>query len=271
MNEKLRAAALNTRIATGLILAAVLIAAWALGGWYVTFLVAAVALLGLGEFLFLFHRQGAWGMKAMGMLMGAAYVAAAAFFPSFPAHLTLAACGLAAALFALFSWSRTRSSRSLLQACAMLAGVIYMPVLLTPLITFSRWEQLLIVLVPACSDIAAYFTGVLCGKHKIWPSVSPKKSVEGAAAGLAASVLCSVAIGSACGTAGFLPFAALGLVMGAMSQLGDFFESALKRAADVKDSSNLLPGHGGFLDRLDSISFSSGTYAVASGIFVFFG
>ena len=270
MNEKLRAAALNTRIGTGVIMAAVLIAAWALGGWYVTALVGAVTLLGLGEFLFLFHRQGARGMKITGMLMGAAYFAAAVFLPSFPPHLALAACGMTAALFALFAWSRSKSSQSLMQACTMLAGVVYMPVLLTPLISCSRWEQLLIVLVPACSDIAAYFTGVQCGKHKIWPTVSPKKSIEGAAAGLAASVACAIAIGTAFGSAGFLPFAALGLVMGCMAQLGDFFESALKRAADVKDSSNLLPGHGGFLDRLDSISFSSGTYAVASGLFVFF-
>ena len=58
--------------------------------------------------------------------------------------------------------------------------------------------------------------------------------------------------------------------MGVMAQLGDFFESALKRAVDVKDSSHLLPGHGGVLDRLDSISFCSGTYAVAAAIHPFF-
>ena len=67
-----------------------------------------------------------------------------------------------------------------------------------------------------------------------------------------------------------IPFALLGAVMGVMAQLGDFFESALKRAVNVKDSSRLLPGHGGVLDRLDSISFCVGTYAFASALYPFF-
>ncbi len=270
MNEKLKAAALNTRILTGIILAAILITAWVLGGWFVIALISVVAMLGLGEFLFLFCRQNAWGMKLTGMLLGIVYVLSVAFFPTFPKHLILTACTLITAIYALFSWSRTKSSHSILHAGIILSGLLYMPVLLTPLMSCSRWEQLLIVVVPACSDIAAYFAGVLCGRHKIWPSVSPKKSIEGATAGLVASIVSSVVIGIAFGTSGVLPFVALGIVMGIMAQLGDFFESALKRAADVKDSSRLLPGHGGFLDRLDSISFCSGTYAVAAGLYPFF-
>ncbi|MGN1038307.1 MAG: phosphatidate cytidylyltransferase, partial [Mailhella sp.] len=131
-------------------------------------------------------------------------------------------------------------------------------------------EQLLVVLVPAASDMAAYFCGVCFGKHPIWPGVSPKKSIEGAIAGLAAAIAVTAILGATCGAAPIWAFALLGTGMGIMAQLGDFFESALKRAANVKDSSRLLPGHGGVLDRLDSISFCIGSYAVVSALYPFF-
>ena len=152
----------------------------------------------------------------------------------------------------------------------MICGLLYMPVLLVPAMHFSRWEQLFVVLLPAVSDMAAYFAGVSFGRHPIWPGVSPKKSVEGAVIGLVAAVVATCILGMLTGKASLGCFALLGAVMGIMAQLGDFFESALKRAANVKDSSHLLPGHGGVLDRLDSISFCVGTYAVASALYPFF-
>ena len=270
MNDKFRAASLSLRLVTAVVLAAVLIAAWVLGGWYVCGLVAVLALVGLGEFLFLFRREGAYGMKMLGLVLGALYLAAAALLPSFPPHLALAAGTLVAALYALVSWSREKSLEPLASAAIILCGLLYMPMLLAPAMHFTRWEQLFVVLLPAASDMAAYFAGVSFGRHPIWPGVSPKKSVEGALAGLAAAVVVSCIMGLALGSAPLYAFAALGAVMGVMAQLGDFFESALKRAANVKDSSHLLPGHGGVLDRLDSISFCVGTYAVASALYPFF-
>jgi phosphatidate cytidylyltransferase len=270
MNEKFRAAGLNARIFTGLIMAAVLIAAWVMGGWYLAGLVSLIAVVGLGEFLFLFQKNGAWGMKILGILLGISCAAVCTFIPAYPMYLSTAACGLITAVYALFCWSRERTLDPLRRAAIILCGLIYIPVLLLPAMHFSRWEQLLIVLVPASSDIAAYLTGVSIGKHRIWPSVSPKKSVEGSIAGLIAAVAASCILGIVCGKASLAQFAVLGLCMGIMAQLGDFFESALKRAAEVKDSSRLLPGHGGVLDRLDSIVFCAGTYAIAAAIIPFF-
>ncbi|WP_418764771.1 phosphatidate cytidylyltransferase [Mailhella sp.] len=270
MNDKFRAAGLSLRLITAVVLAAVLIAAWVMGGWYVCALVSVLALVGMGEFLFLFQRSGGWGMKILGLLLGATYLASVALLPSLPQHLTLAFCAMVAALYALVRWSREKTLDPLRRAAVMVCGLLYIPVLLSPAMHFSRWEQLLVVLVPAVSDMAAYFAGVSFGKHPIWPGVSPKKSVEGSIAGLAASIVVTCAMGFALGSAPLYSFAALGVGMGLMAQLGDFFESALKRAVNVKDSSRLLPGHGGVLDRLDSISFCVGTYAVASALYAFF-
>ncbi|HLF13987.1 MAG TPA: phosphatidate cytidylyltransferase [Bacteroidota bacterium] len=105
-------------------------------------------------------------------------------------------------------------------------------------------------------DTAAYHAGLAIGKHKLFPRVSPNKTREGAAAGFI------FAIGSAL-AAKYLVLdylsagdaVIIGLIVGTLGQVGDLFESLLKRDAGVKDSSNLLPGHGGVLDRFDSLLF----------------
>lgn len=104
------------------------------------------------------------------------------------------------------------------------------------------------------SDTGAYFAGRFLGKHKLYPAVSPKKTVEGSLGGLAGSVG-----GALLGSFFYLrslpvPHAvALGLVAGALGQLGDLGESLLKRSVGVKDSGGIVPGHGGILDRVDAL------------------
>ena len=106
----------------------------------------------------------------------------------------------------------------------------------------------------AC-DTGAYFIGSAIGKTKLAPKLSPNKTVEGAVAG----VLSSVLIAAAFGTFIKLPMGhapAMGAIFGVFSQLGDLSESAIKRELDVKDSGTLVPGHGGILDRFDSLLFT---------------
>ncbi len=108
-------------------------------------------------------------------------------------------------------------------------------------------------------DTLAYFIGSAIGKHKIFPRVSPNKSWEGSISGLIGSFIALILIVRA----GWLPgldytdALILGLITGVAGQLGDFAESLVKRDVGVKDSSNLLPGHGGAWDRLDSILFAA--------------
>lgn len=108
-------------------------------------------------------------------------------------------------------------------------------------------------------DSLAYFIGSAWGKHKIFPRVSPNKSWEGSMAGLIGSFIALALIVRA----GWLPGLdytdafVLGLITGVAGQLGDFAQSLVKRDVGLKDSSNLLPGHGGAWDRLDSILFAA--------------
>lgn len=113
-------------------------------------------------------------------------------------------------------------------------------------------------LVIFASDIGAYFAGRLLGKHKLAPAISPGKTVEGLIGGLIFA-----AGGAAIATATFfpeLPFQfsiSLALVLAVVGVLGDLTESAMKRGAGAKDAASILPGHGGFLDRLDSLLFGA--------------
>jgi phosphatidate cytidylyltransferase len=116
------------------------------------------------------------------------------------------------------------------------------------------WTLLAVGLI-AAADSGAYLFGVNFGKHKLAPNISPGKSWEGFWGGLFCSI--GLAIGSSFyfeqNSQRIFEFALLGLVIGVFSVIGDLFESMLKRHAQIKDSSSLIPGHGGLLDRLDSI------------------
>ena len=108
----------------------------------------------------------------------------------------------------------------------------------------------LIFLIVWGTDIGGYFAGRGIGGPKLWPRVSPKKTWAGAIGGLLISL--AVALGFAlAGYGKLLPFLILAAVLSTVSQLGDLFESAVKRRFGVKDSSHIIPGHGGLLDRLD--------------------
>ena len=129
----------------------------------------------------------------------------------------------------------------------------------------GRASQCLVLLLPVLlawsSDTGAYFVGRLFGRMKLMPSVSPAKTVEGALGGVALSVvMCWLYVRMLLvpqGQLGLSPqgIAMFGIAIAVAAQLGDLFESLLKREAGVKDSSGLLPGHGGFLDRIDSLLF----------------
>jgi phosphatidate cytidylyltransferase len=113
---------------------------------------------------------------------------------------------------------------------------------------------LLAILTTFAIDSAALFVGVSIGRHKLAPKISPKKSWEGAVGGVIGGVIAAIAIDAAFGIEfSMLTAGILGAVLGVVGVIGDLYESWIKRRAEVKDSGTLIPGHGGILDRLDSV------------------
>jgi phosphatidate cytidylyltransferase len=122
----------------------------------------------------------------------------------------------------------------------------------------GEWWVLWLLLVIFAGDTGAFYAGRALGQRKLYPQVSPGKTWEGAAGG----VLLSLAVGLAAGKyllpeAGLKGLAWLALVLAITGLLGDLFESMLKRQAQIKDAGQILPGHGGMLDRLDSLLFAA--------------
>ncbi len=168
---------------------------------------------------------------------------------------------LASALYFLFTFN---DIRQVVAECGALSfGILYVPLLLGYLTMLRaghlgvKWIFLMMFIVMA-GDSAAYYLGSLFGKRKLYPAVSPNKSIEGALGGLAGSVVGALLFRFLFFTEIAVPLClAAALVVGVAGQLGDLFESLLKRSCGVKDSGTIIPGHGGVLDRLDSILFAA--------------
>lgn len=120
----------------------------------------------------------------------------------------------------------------------------------------GMWWFWVLISVVFGGDIGAYAFGVLWGKTKLMPKLSPKKSLQGSLGGLVGSIIAILVCHFLHPYVSWQPLIILALAMGMMAQLGDFFESLLKRIADVKDSGAIMPGHGGILDRIDGVLFA---------------
>lgn len=250
------------RLLTGLILIVVVATTLYLGGMFLAFIFLLVSLCGLWEFLSMFGEKiGGFGNRLLAMLLTVGMIAMSVCMPD-SGMMPFTLVFLILALVFLFRWGLGDQSQAFQSTALVAAGIAYVPVLLLPALSCSLYEQILLICIPVFTDSAAYFCGVRFGKHKIWSKVSPKKSVEGSIAGLLAAVIITLVLGSSLGNASLGVFLFLGIFLGILAQLGDFFESALKRTRNIKDSGSLLPGHGGMLDRIDSLLFVVPGYAL---------
>ncbi|MBU2930179.1 phosphatidate cytidylyltransferase [Winogradskyella psychrotolerans] len=149
------------------------------------------------------------------------------------------------------------SKRFIVAAFYLASGFVFMLLIsnyhneFTPLLLLGSFILIWV------NDSAAYMVGKNFGKQKLFPSISPKKTVEGFLGGLFFACISSYFIAYYTETLSFTPWLILAIVVSVFGTLGDLIESKFKRQADVKDSGSIMPGHGGLLDRLDSIIFAS--------------
>jgi len=133
---------------------------------------------------------------------------------------------------------------------------------------YLPWNVLYLFFFIWASDTGAYFSGRAFGKHKLFERISPNKTIEGFIGGLLASALVGIAAHHFLGGISMISWMCIGAFVSITSTLGDLFESMLKRQSDIKDSGNILPGHGGILDRFDSTLISAPIYWVLLHVFM---
>ncbi|MFW6334732.1 MAG: phosphatidate cytidylyltransferase [Desulfosalsimonas sp.] len=244
--------------------------------WSFTGLIMIIAVLAYWEyFTVVSGGSKASVLKPVPLAGGAAGLAiiAAALYSSAEAVMLLVFGGLFAG--AVFSMPAYRSTPHIMDTVARQAqGLVYIFVPVSALVLIRTGPQgvtwiFFLVFIVFLGDAAAFYAGTYLGSHKLAPSISPGKSVEGAIGGLAANIVVAVVFKTL-----FLPgistigAAVFAVCAGAAGQIGDLFESELKRRSAIKDSGSILPGHGGMLDRIDALLFAA-PVALAFKLFIF--
>lgn len=265
------------RIISALVLAPIVLLIVWLGGWWMTALIAAAIVIGVAEIGRIFAAGSLHPRPAVATALGLAFLAAVVFQSRTTVNLSGAALALAVigALLAeiwrgdrtgsLDAWAVTLASAlyvgGLLAHFVLLRGIAAPPLRPNPLSGLNlapgaAWIFATFAVTWA-SDSGAYFAGRAFGRTKMSPRLSPKKTWEGFAGGTLAAVGAGVGIIALLGLpVSALVGVALGLIGAVAGTLGDLAESMLKRQAGVKDSGNLIPGHGGLLDRVDGLMFA---------------
>ena len=238
---------MRTRVISGLAMVPLLLVVY-FGGYWLIAATLIVSVIGIKEFYNGFRQMGIepslkLGYAAIALLYGLhCYMYYMGDFNNIFVLAWLVLVIMAGSLY-MFDLEKRKPE----DAMATMTGIIYVVffafhvVLVDEIDNFSimKW---LILLTAFGSDIFAYFSGMLFGRHKLCPELSPKKTIEGAVGGVLGSVLLS---------------ALFGFLASPVSMLGDLTASAYKRKMGIKDYGDLIPGHGGIMDRFDSVLFTA--------------
>ncbi|SFS54519.1 phosphatidate cytidylyltransferase [Marininema halotolerans] len=233
-----------------------------LGGWWYTGLIIALAFISYNEYcqmkkIQLSSPQGLIGLLLIGLILGANFVEngwiGKGLFLQSPDNI------LAGMILLLLLTVVSRNRVQVEEIAYLLLGSLYIGygfsyMIQARMIPEGLSWSLLVIVITFANDSGAYFIGRKWGSAKLWPSISPNKTVEGALGGVFCSLLVSgIFVWIRPELGGLLWALAMGLLVSIVGQMGDLVESAMKRATGTKDSGTILPGHGGLLDRFDSL------------------
>ncbi len=255
---------LHLRILSALAGIPLILALVYLGGPYYAFFILLVANLGIREYTALlksrgYHLPGFIGYAGTTVFMTMLYLDLFLDVELVLPAVLFIMMSLAVFLLIYFEKTDIRELALILWGIIYLGGFGGYMILLRQLPQGLTYTFLLLVGVWS-NDSFAYFAGIKWGKRRLAPEISPKKSVEGACAGIAGTILLALLVAIFFpGWIGLAPGKAvlLGLGISVFAQLGDLLESAMKRYFEVKDTGQLIPGHGGVLDRFDSLLFTA--------------
>lgn len=250
---------LRTRFLTALVALPVLVLTTLAGGWL--FALAILALLAIGGWEYVALLQHERHHPPLALIWALIALPYGAVWFDHPEWNTPGLIGLLIATMGIMIWRMERQQpQPIIDIALAVFGGVYLgwlgsTILAIRLLNEGAFLLLMSYALIALADSAAYFVGSTTGKHKMSPHVSPKKSWEGYAGGVVTGAICGAAFGviSPANVLSWGHGAVLGLLVSVMGIVGDLGISAIKRQMGAKDSSNLIPGHGGVLDRIDSV------------------
>lgn len=252
---------MNSRYLGAVIIAPIILFLF-VGSVYLKYLVMILSIIGMHEFYNSVKKNGINSLSKLGYLICIMYY----FYVDYNANYKFIFLALIIISFILMCIPVVDSKYNFIDIATTIFGFIYVGVFFSFIVAvdnlkYGNYFVWLIFIASWICDTAAYYSGKLLGKKKLCPRLSPKKTIEGSIGGIIGSIISCTLFGIFSTYKGvplsIYHYAVIGLFCGILSQFGDLFASSIKRHAGVKDYGNLIPGHGGILDRFDSILFSA--------------
>lgn len=239
---------LGTRLSSGLLGILFLILIVNKGGLFLSTFIFIISLIGLSEFYKAMNNLNLKPSVFVGILSTIS-IFIAHLLPGITLDFVMTAIIIMFLIFILF-----KKDSNLADAGITLLGILYVPFLLFHISYLDGTKYIwLIFIIAFGTDTFAYFAGNLFGKRKLWPKISPNKTIEGSIGGILGSLALTMIYSELMNITPIWKLVVLSILTSIISQIGDLVASRIKRITGIKDFGNIIPGHGGIIDRFDSI------------------